>query len=422
MWWICGLIHLEIKIVPKNAKDAHPLKQFAAEFKPLEAEECLLMLTDKRTDANYCECHIKASVLIQLGTTEAPLDPDEQMDYKANRELRLTHPAFVRMQSDAKQGRSFSNIVAEYTKDFGKAHPLKIVGGQHRFKAIQEALAENVDEYHGVKVYFGLDTPQRLDVQLISNTNIAISPDLIDRVQETSQGPKLRDWCHSVDLLPVGTDFSDQFLRGGPISVRMARSFITNYYKGHEMTLAQFETSNTTPVLCKTGGEEDADWQALKTNNPNLWNDQKLTEAAKEFALLVQAQRNYFTMNKKADKPDYPEKAWNAAVYSAWAYVAGLLEDNTVRLKRHFDLKSVGNKDPLNAAVLAGGKHKTDSDTYRGLGYRTDPQERGRMVEVFHIQAESGKGITKSTVDAGIAAWAAKDAKLVAIKKREKVK
>jgi hypothetical protein len=29
-----------------------------------------------------------------------------------------------------------------------------------------------IDEYHGVKVYLGLDIKQRLDVQLISNTNI----------------------------------------------------------------------------------------------------------------------------------------------------------------------------------------------------------------------------------------------------------
>jgi hypothetical protein len=110
--------------VPKN--HTHPPKQFYAEFKPLEAEESLMVLMDNRTQAQYCECHIKGSVLIQLGTTDAPLDPDEQGDYKANRELRLTHPAFVRMLNDAKKRRSFSNIVAEYTKTFGKAHPLKI--------------------------------------------------------------------------------------------------------------------------------------------------------------------------------------------------------------------------------------------------------------------------------------------------------
>ncbi len=150
-------------------------KQFFEEFAPLEKAECVLVLTDKKTGACYCECHVKASVLNQLGTTIAPLDPDDQPDYKANRDLRLTHPAFAKMEADAKQGRSFSNIVSEYTREHKKSQPLKIVGGQHRFKALQDALTDGVDEYHGIKVYFGLDLSQRLDVQLISNTNIAIS-------------------------------------------------------------------------------------------------------------------------------------------------------------------------------------------------------------------------------------------------------
>ena len=258
-------------------------------------------------------------------------------------------------------------------------------------------------------------------MQLISNTNIAISPDLIDRVQETSHGPELRDWCQEVGFLKAGEDFADQYFRGGPISVRMARSFITNYYGGRELDVGKFESSNTTPVLCKTGGEGDANWQALRKKKTHLWTDEKLKAAAREFAFLVKAQRSYFT-EENTERPDFPEKAWNAAVYSAWAYVAGLLERNPTRLQRHFELRSTSKKDPLNAAVLAKGKHKTDSDTYRGLGYRTDPQERGRMVEVFYIQAESGKGITKSTVDAGIAASVAKDATLEAIKKRERVR
>ena len=89
-----------------------------------------------------------------------------------------------------------------------------------------------MNEYHGVKVYFGLDIKQRLDVQLISNTNIDTSGDLIDRLQETGQGPQLRDWCQNVGLLEKGDDFADSFERSGPVSVRMARTFITNYLSG----------------------------------------------------------------------------------------------------------------------------------------------------------------------------------------------
>jgi len=46
--------------------------------------------------------------------------------------------------------------------------PIKVIDGQHRFEAIRFALENSVDVLHGVKVYFALDMPQRLDVQLIS--------------------------------------------------------------------------------------------------------------------------------------------------------------------------------------------------------------------------------------------------------------
>lgn len=67
------------------------------------------------------------------------------------------------MKADAKRGRVFSNIVAEYNMDFDEDHPLEIVGGQHRIRAIQEALDAGVKEYHGVKVYFNLNMEQRLE-------------------------------------------------------------------------------------------------------------------------------------------------------------------------------------------------------------------------------------------------------------------
>jgi hypothetical protein len=48
--------------------------------------------------------------------------------------------------------------------------PIKVIDGQHRFEAIRFALENSVDVLHGVKVYFALDMPRRLDVQLISKT------------------------------------------------------------------------------------------------------------------------------------------------------------------------------------------------------------------------------------------------------------
>lgn len=393
-------------------------KQFEKQCQPMESGNGLRTLIDRRTNAQYCECHIKASVLSDLATADVPLDPDSQAQYRANREILTDDPGFSRMQDDAKKGRAFSNIVAEYTKDFDEEHPIKIVGGQHRFKAIQGALDEGVDEYHGVKVYFGLNKTQRLDVQLISNTNIAVSRDLFDRLQETFVGPQLREWCHKVGLLPLGKDFADHYKRGGLISVRMAKTFITNYVAGKNVPLDRFATTNTTPVICPTG-EHDAEWEELKANTQGLWTDSKLQEAAREFALLAAAQQAYFKRNKQRAKADYPQKAYNMAVFSAWPYVAGLLYANETRLKRHFALRNSTGKDPLNAAALSDGRHKTDPDNYRGLGYRTDPRERGRFVELFNIQAEDGKGITPKAIRIAISDYHAKQAHLDAVRERQ---
>ena len=199
-------------IVPKGlqVQDVDSLVEaFLQEFEPLEANDVFHVFVDVRTNARYCECHIPANKLVSLSTTDVPLDPEEQPEYRANREIVTSHMAFERMKQDAKKRRSFSNLVTEFTNEYDSEHPLKIIGGQHRYLAIREALEEGIDEYHGVKVYFGLDSDQRLDVQLISNTVIAVSADLYDRMQETVRGPELRNWCQKVGLLAQGQDFSD---------------------------------------------------------------------------------------------------------------------------------------------------------------------------------------------------------------------
>lgn len=361
-----------------SANAEQMLEGFAKEFEPIEAPDRLLLLVDARTGASYSECHLQGSKIVSLGTIDVPLDPEEQPDYRANRDIVLNSSAFQTMREDAKQGRSFSNIVAEYTKEFTPSQPLKIIGGQHRFDAIREALEAGVDQLHGVKVYFALDIKQRLDVQLISNTNIAISGDLFDRLQETFQGPQLRTWCQTTGLLNTGEDFADSYERGGVISVRMARTFITNYFKGKAIDPKKFDVTDTTPAVCPSGGH-DIEWEKLKTDNPKLWTDTGLLQGAKEFAELVKAQKEAFRNSKQKPKPDYPEKAMNIAIMSAWAYVAGMLHSNNTRLTRHFDLRKRAGVDPLNAAALAKGRHKTDAENYRGLGYRTRVKEDGSL-------------------------------------------
>jgi hypothetical protein len=176
------------------------VEQFRLVLEPHEQGDAILVLVDNRTGAHYCECHVRGSKLVERGTTDVPLDPNHP-SYRANRKI-TDDEAFEDMRKDAVARRSFSNIVTEYVPGDGDAKPLKVIGGQHRFAAINEALEEGVDEYHGLKVYFGLNMSQRLDVQLISNTNIEVSGALTDRLKETFRGPSLREWCHELHPVP----------------------------------------------------------------------------------------------------------------------------------------------------------------------------------------------------------------------------
>ena len=385
------------------------VQRFVSAFEPTESSDILYLFVDARTLALYSECHISADKLISLSTTDVPLDPEEQPEYRANRDIVADHSAFHAMKGDAKKRRSFSNIVTEFTTEFDAEYPLKIIGGQHRFEAIKEALADGVNEFHGVKVYFGLSPEQRLDAQLISNTVIAVPTDLFDRMQETMRGPELRDWCQKVGLLADGQDFADKRERGAQITVSAARTFILNYYRGDAAGAGDFEKTDTSPKICKSGGL-DSDWEQLRTNK-KIWKDPKLETAGREFAALVEAQRKAFEGKKKGNL-DFKEKALNYAVVSAWAYTAGLLSGNPTRLARHFGLKEQTGRDPLNAAALAKGRHQTDSENYCGLGYRTDAKERGRFVELFYLQAEKGDGISAPLVDLAMKKYHAKQAML----------
>jgi hypothetical protein len=397
---------------PASITDIAPLvNEFLDVSDPVE-KHLIYVFVDARNGARFCECHIRASKLVPLATTDVPLDPEEQEEYRANRELITSHQAFENMKDDAVGRRSFSNLVLEYLTDYDEEHPLKVIGGQHRYEAIKLALETDVDEYHGVKVYFGLNKEQRYDVQVISNTVIAVSTDLTDRLQETDKGPQLRDWCQDVGLLQPGEDFADRRQRGKMVNVRLARSFILNYYAGKKTDSENFEEIEATPELSKSG-TEDVTFENLRRSG-SLWADDKLREAGREFSRLIEAQRRAFPSGGKHG--DFAEKATNYAVVCGWAFVAGMLHDNPTRLKRHFGLTDKKSGDPLNAGALVKGHHITDGESYRGMGYRTDPKERGRFVELFYLQAEQGKGITTAAVDLAIKQYHSKKSD---IEKRE---
>jgi hypothetical protein len=385
------------------------IEDFKTPFSPLEEE--LLVMTDFCTKAYYIESHLLAEKILKLGTIDVPLDPDEQNEYRANREIVEDNNAYLKMKEDAKLGRTFSNIVAEYNLDFDEETPLKIIGGQHRFNAIKEAFEESkINCNHNIKVYFGLDNEQRLDVQLISNTNIAVSSDLLDRMFETLKGPELRNWCQSVGLLAQGQDFADKKQRSSQITVRLARSFILSYLKGKKDKKKKYDKVNPIPIIAKTGIIDDQ-WEAVRAKGKKIWTDPVMIKAGKEFAKLHQKQKEYYELKRKKNL-EYANKAINYSILASWAFIAGILQDNQVRLKRHFELSDISKIDPLNASALSKGRHKTDPPNYRGLGTRTDKKERGRLAEVFYLQAEKGDGITQGIVDLGIKKYYVKLANL----------
>ncbi len=413
---------MEIKNINPEEKLSVQLNEMILDFCKLfqPIEDTLYIFKDNKTSSIYCECHIYADKIIKNGTIDSPLDAENQADYRANRDVVEDSVAFLQMKEDAKQNRSFSNIVAEYNTSFDEEHPLKIIGGQHRYVAISEAIEIGVNQYHGLKVYFGLNIEQRLDVQLISNTNIAVSSDLLDRMLETVKGPQLREWCQKVGLLNDHEDFADRKQRNGKITVRAARTFIMNYYQGIKINCDSFSKERTMPVLAKTGGV-DEEWEQLKIAHSEMWEDKPLITAGMEFAKLVKQQRLFYSSGEKSRNSDFADKAMSLAVLAAWSYVSGCLQSNKVRLEKHFELSNIQKTDPLNAKVLAKARHKTDPDNYRGLGTRTDVKERGRLAELFYFQAEKGSGITKELVNAAIAKYYAKQAVLEAEEAANKV-
>lgn len=300
----------------------------------------------------------------------------------------------------------------------------QVIGGQHRFEAISAADDEGVATEHGLKVYFDLDKDQRLDVQVISNTNISVSKDLLDRMYETVAGADLRAWCQKCKLLAKGQDFASKNASGSPITVQETRTFIVNYFAGKSIVEGAFGSVDTTPKVVRAGVQDPKDWRDVKAENSGLWTDAKLKKAGTEFAKLIKAQNDYY-IDKKSGKPTgaahLRRKARNIALISAWAFVAGALAGNTVRLKRHYELSGLTSRDPLRADLLAKGRHSSDAENYRGLGFRTDAKERGRFVELFWLQAEKGGGLKTAIINAGIMQYEAKQAVIAANLSKAKI-
>jgi hypothetical protein len=385
-----------------------------------------ILFQDGKSGGYYIECHIEGKIAAPLMDYDAVLDPEQQEEFRANRALKPWHTAFIAMQNDAKKGRQFNDIIAEYDSSYKSEMPLKVFGGQHRGKSIEEANNKGISRYHGFRVYFGLSIDQRGEIIQISNTNIQISPDLLDRVSETQLRSGLREWCEKVGLLKSKQDFADSKNLEGLITVKLARTFVVNFFEGREFK-GDFDEAVFTPYVCESGAIADEEYsKLLDEKGKKIWEDKALIEAGKNFAFLHKKQMEAIEIDPELkNMKEFKTKALSAALISSWAYVAGLLQNHLDRLTRHCAIpKSIKDKDPLNAREMSIAKHHSDEPTYRGLGTRSSKKDKGRLVQLFLLNSktESKKGLSKEMIEAAIKGYEAIVAHEEAEKAKSKIK
>ena len=371
----------------------------------------LLLLFDRRSSAYYLICHLDSKSLVSGADTDAVLDPDESDDYKLNRDFYEDTYAYKLMEKDAESGRSFEDIVVEYDTSYRPDKPLKVFGGQHRIKAVAKALQNGISAIHGCRVYFNLTVEQRVNIAMVNNTSIAVSNDLLDRMQEEWLGGELRSWCQSVGLLDQGQNFADRRNQEGIPTVRIARTLVVNFVLGRKSSKQDFHA----PVVCASGTSIDKTYGNVRKEIN--WSDKVMRRMGNEFAKLHALQRKR-VLSRVTDKyMEFANKAIHPCVVASWSYAAGHFQHSQDYLDAHYalsDISSTTTSDPLNAAALLNARLKgTDPDTYRGLGARINPDELGRMFEVFLLQATRAKtrGITPKLANAAIQSYVAKRAK-----------
>lgn len=393
----------------------------------------LLILKDNKSEAYYCECHILAEDFLKLNDQDATIDPELQEEFRANRLLEPENPYFQQMIDDAKEGRQFSDIVIEYNTKYKENRPLKILGGQHRTEALKEAQKDKMNVKHGIKVYFSLIKDQRAEIMRISNTNINVSPDLWDRIEEHRLAPAnmLRSFCCNTGILLKGVDFGDKrrHEREFNPTVRMMRTFVVNYFDGL-VYKGNIDEDTYAPYLCKSGKGIDGKYKKIfnKFKDQKSFKDPNLITAGKKFFILHENQYENADKIKGSNikgsaKREYKIKAFNLSIISAWAFTAGVLQKNEGRLNKFYSLpKKSGDKDPLNALAMRDAKHRTiDSESYRGLATRTDDKERGRLLQLFLNYSASDKPlISEDMCNSAIEIYHANRAKIDAEEKKKK--
>lgn len=247
---------LECLMVPNGFNPGELVKNniqhFLGNFKPIEIINgaSLVLMYDKKSDAYYFNCHLDSKAIAQKFDLNAVLDPEDSEEYKLNRKLYTDTYAYQMMAKDAKNGRSFEDLVVEYDFSYRPEKPFKVFGGQHRVQAISDALKGGSGVVpHGMRVYFGLTIEQKVEIATVNNTSITVADDLLDRMQEELLGDDLRKWCQTVGLLAKSQNFADKRNADGVPTVRIARTLVVNFYLGRNSKPG----SQALPIVCSTG-------------------------------------------------------------------------------------------------------------------------------------------------------------------------
>lgn len=376
----------------KNSEVEKSVKQFLENNETLETKHNMpiIIFQDGVNGSYYIKCSLHATTASKLCDTDAKLDYKSQESFRANRELLLQNQTYLKMESDASNGREFNDVIVEYNTEYNSTKPLKIWGGQHRICAISKT-GSKLNRYHGFRIYFALDKNQRTEVALISNTNISVSNDTFDRmIEETIFGDKLRKWCQEVGFFKYNEDFPDIGSRSEKITVKKARSFIVNFYVGKEIGLKlktnELDKNVYEPYLVETGVSIDQSYKNIIENN-DILKDNNLLSAGQKFLSLHNAQYRA-VVNKETKIPNnkgFRNKAMIESVLCGWSYIAGLLQSRKDRLRNHYKIPKTTNKipDPLNAEEMSNYKHDSDPATYRGLGTRSALKDRQRIAQLF---------------------------------------
>lgn len=401
------------------------IKKFTTEIKTLEIAlgKQLLVLEDLKSKAFYIECHVPANELLKKMDIDAVIDPDYQEEFRANRALQPKNVFFKQMLEDASKGRQFSDIVTEYADYEPSDKPLKILGGQHRCTAIKES---RQNRFHGMRVYFDLTKDKRVELYIASNSNIQVPSDLLDRLSETRLEPPnmLRIWCYAIGIMKQRQDFNERRSSEEEASptVRMMRTFIINFYAGKNYS-GDVDEDAYVPMLAETGGKEDEKYFDIYKNK-NFEKEQDLMEAGKAFVALHKKQFQQIQSMQIHSKKEFRIKAFNLALISAWAFAAGVLQRGKKRLEKLYSLPALcGSSDPLNAEAMQKAKHPIidKNSNYRGLGTRTDENDRGRLLQLFTEYSNSEKPkINLEMCNAAIELYHGNAAKKEADKKRKK--